>query len=67
MLGIWKNVWFIENTQYLMGIIILYMHFIILCIIVSWVPKTTLRLDNLLEGLTELRKVVTLTVNSFLQ
>ena len=63
----WKNVWFIENTQYLMGIIILYMHFIILCLIVSWVPKTTLRIDNLLEGLTELRKVVTLTVNSFLQ
>ena len=63
----WKNVWFIENTQNLMGIIILYMHFIILCLIVSWVPKTTLRIDNLLEGLTELRKVVTLTVNSFLQ
>ena len=62
----WKNVWFIENTQNLMGIIILYMHFIILCLIVSWVPKTTLRIDNLLEGLTELRKVVTLTVNSFL-
>lgn len=66
MLGIWKNVWFIENTQYLMGIIILYMHFIILCIIMSWVPKTTLRLDNSQqEGLTGFREAIILMVMGY--
>lgn len=39
-----------------------YYYFIILCIIVSWILKTTLWFDNLLEGARELRNVVILAV-----
>ena len=41
-----------------------YYYFIILCIIVSWILKTTLRFDNLLEGATELRNFVILAVTA---
>lgn len=41
-----------------------YYYFIILCIIVSWILKTTLTFDNLLEGATELRNFVILAVTA---